>query len=519
MCIRDSINAEYGGSQKYEMATEQEVVEDFKALLEKSQSFFNGLRDLPQYENKQWKMFYEKTFEVYTQLWKYQQAHRAVLEDPAGYGLKRWQIGEIASKIGQLYYHYYLRTSDGLYLQESFVFYEAIKSRGYFDDLLEQHSTALVVKMLRYQARFALVSLLLDRREMAREACDALEQHSAAYARVFDAPPDAAEWAGVSAELRAFLAAGENVRVCGQQHLPAVPLYQGAPPEAGPPVAVLVGAKAKQIRFSEMPLELFRLSTAMEAGSEQGVVCPEKHLMFCPSFDKLLVTLASVNKERPAHTNQALLLYVCADTSEEHSDGRAGLALGEHGVLYPEDLHCVLRRPLCAVLDSPAASCFAGLSSPFNQACVLLLAPAETPAQVPGPEVVGSLFTLFLSHPLQALATACCLQEVQPAQHTDAQKALSAVMGVLHGAMQAAHELHPWLHSMLADPVLCNLLLRCALFQAVARVHAHFSGSAAFMPSISPGLPEELLHSEAVAAGVQALGAALGTPLLQPGSI
>jgi len=22
------------------------------------------------------------------------------------YGLKRWQIGEIASKIGQLYYHY-----------------------------------------------------------------------------------------------------------------------------------------------------------------------------------------------------------------------------------------------------------------------------------------------------------------------------------------------------------------------------------------------------------------------------
>jgi hypothetical protein len=31
---------------------------------------------------------------------------RAILEDKSHYGLKRWEIGEIASKIGQLYYHY-----------------------------------------------------------------------------------------------------------------------------------------------------------------------------------------------------------------------------------------------------------------------------------------------------------------------------------------------------------------------------------------------------------------------------
>jgi len=29
---------------------------------------------------------------------------RSILD--SDYGLKRWQIGEIASKIGQLYYHY-----------------------------------------------------------------------------------------------------------------------------------------------------------------------------------------------------------------------------------------------------------------------------------------------------------------------------------------------------------------------------------------------------------------------------
>ena len=48
------------------------------------------------------------------------------------YGLKRWQIGEIASKIGQLYYHYYLRTSETNYLNEAFSFYAAIRGRAYY---------------------------------------------------------------------------------------------------------------------------------------------------------------------------------------------------------------------------------------------------------------------------------------------------------------------------------------------------------------------------------------------------
>jgi hypothetical protein len=32
--------------------------------------------------------------------------NRAALENKEFYGLKRWEVGEIASKIGQLYYHY-----------------------------------------------------------------------------------------------------------------------------------------------------------------------------------------------------------------------------------------------------------------------------------------------------------------------------------------------------------------------------------------------------------------------------
>lgn len=61
-------------------------------------------RDLPQYGHKQWQPYFGRTFDVYTRLWKFQQQHRQILDTK--YGLKRWQIGEIASKIGQLYYHY-----------------------------------------------------------------------------------------------------------------------------------------------------------------------------------------------------------------------------------------------------------------------------------------------------------------------------------------------------------------------------------------------------------------------------
>ena len=83
---------------------ERKIVNEFCHLLEKSKQLFNGLRDMPQYGHKQWQGYFGRTFDIYTKLWKFQQQHRAILDQR--YGLKRWQIGEIASKIGQLYYHY-----------------------------------------------------------------------------------------------------------------------------------------------------------------------------------------------------------------------------------------------------------------------------------------------------------------------------------------------------------------------------------------------------------------------------
>ena len=95
-----------GGAVMMDSAAEEErkIVAEFVHLLEKSKQLFNGLRDLPSHGHKQWQGYFGRTFDIYTKLWKFQQQNRAMLD--ARYGLKRWQIGEIASKIGQLYYHY-----------------------------------------------------------------------------------------------------------------------------------------------------------------------------------------------------------------------------------------------------------------------------------------------------------------------------------------------------------------------------------------------------------------------------
>lgn len=112
------------------------------------------------YEN-----YFFKVFKVYTQLWKFQQENRQKLVEA---GLKRWEIGEIASRIAQLYYGHYMRTSDSGYLSESYVFYEAILTREYFKEGLFQDLN-IANKQLRFLARFLMVCLVLGRREMVHQ--------------------------------------------------------------------------------------------------------------------------------------------------------------------------------------------------------------------------------------------------------------------------------------------------------------------------------------------------------------
>lgn len=146
----------------------------FRSLVESADRKFARVRDSPAYAKEGNPYYRRKVFKAYTRVWRFQQEHRREMVEA---GLRRWEIGDVASRIGQLYYAQYLRTSDVRFLVEAYVFYEAILSRGYFERGKEGREAArgkqqllsdlgVRCKELRFYARFVLVALLLNRREL-----------------------------------------------------------------------------------------------------------------------------------------------------------------------------------------------------------------------------------------------------------------------------------------------------------------------------------------------------------------
>ncbi|KAF9112278.1 hypothetical protein BGX27_003679 [Mortierella sp. AM989] len=266
----------------------QAVVEEFQYLLEKSQQLFAGLRDLPPTGAKQWQPYFQKTFEIFSKLWRFQQQNRFVLEN--SYGLKRWEVGEIASKIGQLYYHYYLRTSETNYLQESYVFYDAIRERRYFNEISDIRSddstlisSALMIKKLRYYARFTVVCLLLNNRDIISTLKDELATLVKEYIAMYR-PPDAAEWELVVQEITSFTdaekklhpinAAGSFLPVA--RRLQISKIISAALDKEGftsaklkLQEAILVGSVHNQIKFSELTIDMYRMLQSLERETSQ----------------------------------------------------------------------------------------------------------------------------------------------------------------------------------------------------------------------------------------------------------
>ncbi|XP_031771892.1 protein SCAI isoform X1 [Apis florea] len=443
---------------------ERKVVAEFCHLLEKSKQLFNGLRDLPQYGHKQWQGYFGRTFDIYTKLWKFQQQHRTILDTK--YGLKRWQIGEIASKIGQLYYHYYLRTSETSYLHEAYSFYAAIRGRAYYSRAAKEDRSDLMVKKLRYYARFIVVCLLLNRMKLVRELVQELDAQIADYTSTYE-PEDQLEWNLVLDEIKAFVKAESTVGVVHSDTNPVILTHrlgpQTSPPiERTPPMCLslqeilIVGNCADQVKFSELSMDMFRMLQTLEReprddpnhlhdaspagrmpfrpgaypGAENGAPRrdnPHKYLLYKPTYSQVQVFLASGFKELPA--NGALLLYLSADgcfSTVKHPE-EMGYDLGgvstcskrdpEHGkrptggkephCLYPGDLYPFTRKPLFVVVDSDNSFVFQQIPRYFGQPLMVLMSPQDTPPTLRDIRHSGSLFTLFLHAPLAAFCLIC----------------------------------------------------------------------------------------------------------------
>lgn len=74
-----------------------------------------------------------------------------------------------------------LRTSETNYLNEAFSFYAAIRSRGYYSKAAKEERSDLMVKKLRYYARFIVVCLLLKKMKLVRDLVRVSFTSEAAY--------------------------------------------------------------------------------------------------------------------------------------------------------------------------------------------------------------------------------------------------------------------------------------------------------------------------------------------------
>eukprot|EP00095_Tigriopus_kingsejongensis_P009832 maker-scaffold21_size687808-snap-gene-1.16 protein:Tk09832 transcript:maker-scaffold21_size687808-snap-gene-1.16-mRNA-1 annotation:"hypothetical protein TcasGA2_TC003262" len=495
--------------------TERKVVGEFCHFLEKSKQLFNGLRDLPQYGHKQWQGYFGRTFDIYTKLWKFQQQHRGILD--VRYGLKRWQIGEIASKIGQLYYHYYLRTSETNYLNEAFSFYAAIRARAYYSRAGREDRPDLMVKKLRFYARFIVVCLLLKKMKLVRDLVRELAKHIDEYTATYE-PDDQLEWSLVLGEIKSFIDADTVVNVLDSDSNSIV-LSHRLNPLITPPVekspimslslqeVVVVGSHSEQVKFSELTLDMFRMLQTLERepqeefaqiydvspapgrspfenGSGMGLKRenPHKYLLYKPTVAQFLIFMASGHRELPS--NGALMLFISGDGCFSTKPSPEDLGL------HPGDLQPFTRRPMFLVVDSDNSVAFGRLQRIFDQPLIVLMSPQETPTAFQDDRHKGSLYTLFLHSPLSGFAFITNIVDIPIHLWDKCQAYVDRFMTEASRLVTRSRGVDTSYLNFMGDDflrlILCRHIFSCVTF----RIHRNFRTRTKTLPSSNPTLPE-----------------------------
>ncbi|XP_025945599.1 protein SCAI isoform X6 [Apteryx rowi] len=479
-----------GGAEDDIPQAERKTVTDFCYLLDKSKQLFNGLRDLPQYGQKQWQSYFGRTFDVYTKLWKFQQQHRQVLDNR--YGLKRWQIGEIASKIGQLYYHYYLRTSETSYLNEAFSFYSAIRQRSYYSQVNKEDRPELVVKKLRYYARFIVVCLLLNKMDVVKDLVKELSDEIEDYTHRFNTE-DQVEWNLVLQEVAAFI----------------------------------------EVKFSELTIDMFRMLQALERepmnlasqmnkpGMQESTEKParrenpHKYLLYKPTFSQLYTFLAASFKELPA--NSVLLIYLSATgvfpSGRSDSEGpydfggvltnsnrdiingdaihKRNQSYKEMHCLHPGDLYPFTRKPLFIIVDSSNSVAYKNFTNLFGQPLVCLLSPTAYPKALQDQSQRGSLFTLFLNNPLMAFLFVSGLSSMRRGLWEKCQDYLRKINRDIAQLLTHSRSIDQSFLQFFGDEFLRLLLTRFIFCSATMRMHKIFRQETRNYPESYPQLPRD----------------------------
>lgn len=517
------------GPDRERAPSPSKICAGFASLMERSQELFTGLRELPQF-GKEWKQHFQATFEVYTKLWKYQQMHRAVLESQESLSLKRWEIGDIASKIGQLYYHYYLRTSNSNYLEEAYVFYDAIRSRQYYKDIGEMNNQTLFLKKLRYLARFMIVCLLTFRYATVEQLIDDLNEGIEEFVSLFG-EQGIAEWKIVVAEVKRFISAERTLVI--EDNGVAIPLEYFNPPSTQrmslprkPDLkiqeVVVVAAKQNQVKFSELTLDMLRMIQLLERRLPKPVDTnphhtprmrgnPRKHLLYRPPFSQLFLFLATAFRE--LQEGGALLCYIAADAmspDESCKAAREGFSLSVSSsinttktntandpvdCLLPYDFTSFARKPLILIVDGETSFCFQNIPRVFSAPFLVFSSPQASPMS--GASKVN-LFSFFLGNPLQAFCYVCNVDRLTKTEYDHCVKAVKRFEAKISDALFEYKDLDSNFRSFLDDQYAQHVIIRFLFCLATLSHHKAFKGKEAFLPKSNPALPTDIVNHSSV---------------------
>lgn len=344
------------------MSKEEVAPKTFRALVENAERKFARVRDAPLHpyggSGPQYGHFFHKVFKAYMKLWKYQQENRAKLMES---GLQRWEIGEIASRIGQLYFNQYLRTSEARFLLEAYIFYEAIFNRKYFEGSSKDRGVRF--KELRFYARFLMVSLIMNHVEMVKLLVQRFKD-LVDDSKINFRGTNFKEWKLVVQEIMRFTEAdSSNTNARPLRYTAMFDSYPASLPYVARfhakrllkfRDALLTSYHRNEVKFAELTLDTFRMLQCLEwepSGSfyqkhpvesrENGVPAdhsvtsglidvnlmadmtdpnlppnPKKAVLYRPPVTQLIAVIATVCEELPA--DSVMLLYLSAAGSSCH---------------------------------------------------------------------------------------------------------------------------------------------------------------------------------------------------------
>eukprot|EP00045_Choanoeca_perplexa_P004808 m.40788 g.40788 ORF g.40788 m.40788 type:complete len:505 (-) comp12779_c0_seq2:40-1554(-) len=400
------------------------IVAEYERLAKECQAHFDSLHQVPSFGQSHWRSYFSVAFDSFTALWKLQKQHRDLLVQHCG--LTRAQIGDVASRIGQLYLHFYHRTAQLSYLKQAMTFFDAIRARKYYSTAEEtnpRQAERCQGKLFRSLARYVVVALLLQLPSAFISSL--LDEMTALSEAAHDVAQEARQF--ISTLTEPFSAFEQlSLRLSS----PSTPL--NPPPESMQ--AVLVSAVSGQVRFSELSVDLFRMALALEhAGSDLEHHNPTKHLLYKPQAATVVSCLATMQQEAQQPTRLQLIYLATGNVptpqasdnssiktsptathdSEDPSSSASGVYLPgrnapqadrvTYDCLHPRDLCFAFKQPTILVLD--AQSDALGFDALLDLGpSLLLFSPAAWQVHV---RRSGSVFTLLLTQPVSGLVRLC----------------------------------------------------------------------------------------------------------------